>query len=354
MVTAYALGISIGGPTLAVLSASVCRRRLLITSLSVFVVSNFVACVSSLWLVLLGSRFVMGSVHGLFIGVGSVIAASLALPGGEGRAMSVVFGGVAAATVLGVPLGVLLAHVMGWRVLFAAIAILAIVAVAAAAMLLNPTEAPRSRGLRGQARAALSPRVLLMLVVAMLLLGGQFTAFTYIAPFLHNVTHVDGETISLYLLAYGAASAVGVFIGGRLADANAPITLIIANAVLTVTMGELYLLGSDAWAAAGGLAIWGAVGFGLVPALQLRIVQLAGDGRDLAATFSASAVNVGIALGSLLGGWVLAAYDPMRVVLAAGAICLVALPVTAASGLLRTRARSAGGGAMLGSQPAAQ
>jgi DHA1 family inner membrane transport protein len=97
----------------------------------------------------------------------------------------------------------------------------------------------------------------------------------------------------------------------------------------------MYFFGEDRRLAAAGLGIWGAVGFGLVPALQLRIVQLAGEGRDLAATLSASAVNAGVATGSLIGGWVLSGYGARSVMLAAAAICVIALPVTLASRLLR-------------------
>ena len=352
LVTAYALGISIGGPLLAATTARMGRRRLLLITMGMFVGANVVAGTSSLWPQLLASRFVMGSVHGLFIGVASVIAASVAQRGSEGKAMSVVFGGVAAATVLGVPLGILLAYAMGWRTLFIVIALVAFLALIATAAFLDPVEVRPSESLRGQARAAFSPRVLVMLSVALLLLGGQFAGFTYISPFLREVTNVDGATTSLFLLAYGIASAIGVFVGGQLADRNANLTLIVANLALIAILALMFFLGEDRRLAAAGLGIWGAVGFGLVPALQLRIVQLAGDGRDLAATLSASAVNAGVAMGSLIGGWVLSDYGARSVMLAAAAICVVALPVTLASRLLRPPSTTLKEGSSLQLEPA--
>jgi DHA1 family inner membrane transport protein len=354
LVTAYALGISVGGPLLAAATAKMCRRRLLAIAIGVFVGANLVASASSIWPQLLAARFVMGSVHGLFIGVSSVIAASVASPGAEGKAMSAVFGGVAAATVLGVPIGVLFAYAVGWRMLFVVIAILAFVAMIASVALLRPIEARPVTGLRDQVSAALSPRVLVMLSLALLLLGGQFAGFTYISPFLHDVTRIDGEAISLFLLAYGVASAVGVFIGGQTADRSANLTLAVANSALIAVLAWLFLLGDDPRLVAAGLGVWGAVGFGLVPALQLRVVQLAGEGRDLAATFSASAVNAGVATGSLIGGWALSEYGVRSVMLVAAAICLIALPVTLASRLLKTPAKAFKGGAALRPEPAIQ
>jgi DHA1 family inner membrane transport protein len=178
--------------------------------------------------------------------------------------------------------------------------------------------------------------VLVMFAISLLLLGGQFAGFTYISAFLRDVTGIEGGAISLFLLAYGIASAVGVFIGGRLADRNPGLTLVIANAVLIMVLLWLYVGGADARIAAVALGIWGLVGFGLVPALQLRIVQLAAEGRDLAATLSASAVNAGVAAGSLIGGLVLAVQGSRSVMLVAAAVCAAALPVTLLSQLLRT------------------
>jgi DHA1 family inner membrane transport protein len=177
-------------------------------------------------------------------------------------------------------------------------------------------------------RMLLMGTLALMLAVGSLLLGGQFAAFTYLVPYLQDVTRVPRGLISAFLLIYGAASAVGAFVGGRFADRSASVTLISANVLLVPTLGLLYLFGSHLIVAAFALAAWGIVGFGLVPALQLRVISLAGCGRDLAATLSASAANAGIAAGSLIGGEMLEHHGVSSVVLVAIAVCALALPLT--------------------------
>lgn len=287
-----------------------------------------VAVVTSDLRVLLIARFVSGTTHGLFVGVASVVAVTLVPPANQGRAMSMVFGGIAVATVLGVPLGTAIAQLLDWRAVFAGISVLAVIVLLAAAGLVTSNVSRGAGGFSAQARGAFAPRVLLMLLVGAMLLGGQFAAFTYLVPYLQDVTQVPRELISVFLLIYGAASAVGVFVGGRFADKSARLTLVGANLLLLPALSLLYLFGDHLVLAACALAAWGVIGFGLVPALQLRVISLAGCGRDLAATLSASAANAGIAMGSLLGGRILERHGMSYVVLVSIAACALAAPLT--------------------------
>jgi DHA1 family inner membrane transport protein len=336
LVMAYALGISIGGPIVTVATSRLDRRTLLIAALIVFILANVVMVVArDFGAPLLLARFIPGAMHGLFVGVASIVAARLAPPGQQGAAMSKVFGGVAVATVLGVPLGTFAAQLLGWRIAFVGIIALGVIALLGVYALIPASGRREGGSIKQQARAAFAPRVLAMLGIGMILMGGQFTAFTYMAPYLSEVTGVSGKMISAFLLAYGAASAVGMFVGGALADRNATRTLIVANVLLIIALGALYLFGSIPAFTAVALGAWGLVGFGLIPALQLRVVGLAGSGADLAATLSASAINAGIAAGSLIGGWVLARYGADSVVLLAAALCAVVLPATVATRYLQ-------------------
>lgn len=335
LVMAYALGISIGGPIVTAATSRLERRTLLVAALIIFILANVVMTVAHDFGVLLLARFIPGAMHGLFVGVASIAAAQLVPPGQQGAAMSKVFGGVAVATVLGVPLGTFVAQALGWRVAFVGIIALSAVALVGVYAWIPASGRRNGASAKEQARSAFAPRVLAMLGTGMILMGGQFTAFTYMAPYLGEITGVSGRMISAFLLAYGAASAVGMFVGGGLADRNAVRTLIVANVLLIITLGALYLFGSIPAFTAVALGAWGLVGFGLVPSLQLRVVSLAGSGADLAATLSASAINVGIAAGSLIGGWVLARYGADSVVLLATALCAVALPGTVATRYLQ-------------------
>lgn len=341
IVTTYALGISLGGPVVSAVTTRFGRRSLLLVALAAYVGGNLlVALATSFGLVLL-ARVLTGSIHGLFIGVASVVAANLVPAERRGQAISTVFGGIAAATVFGVPIGTLVGQTFGWRAAF-----FGIVAVGALALVATLAVVPdvggHGGGLGEQARAAFAPRVLLTLAVGLLLLGGQFTAFTYLAVYLEQVTGVSGGLVSAYLLIYGVASAVGIGIGGRLADLGPGATMLGCNVLLVLTLGALFLFGGSPVLAAVLLAVWGAVGFGLVPSFQLRTISLAGSGGDLAAALGASAVNAGIAAGAVIGGWALDAFGPAGIVLAAVVICTVALPVNWVAGRLPAPVERAG------------
>jgi DHA1 family inner membrane transport protein len=334
LVTGYALGISIGGPLLSAVTIRLDRRLLLWLSLLVYLAGNVLTLASGSFGMLLTSRILTGSVHGLFIGVAFAVAAGLVPRQRQGQAMAVVMGGITVSIVVGVPLGTLIGQAISWRAAFVVVVMLAAVALAAA-ILLVPRVAARGAGnFAAQAHAAFAPRVLAMLGVGLLLMGGQFTAFTYLEPYLENVTGISGGAVSGFLLIYGIAAAAGTFIGGRAADRSATVTLVAANALLLPALGLLYLLGSVPVAVAVVLAGWAIVGLGLVPALQLRVIGLAGEGADLAATLGVSAVNAGIAGGSLVGGAVVAGSGVHSVVLAALLVCAVALPASWATGLL--------------------
>ncbi|MFI2206090.1 MFS transporter [Streptomyces sp. NPDC020192] len=337
LVTAYALGISLGGPLLTIATLRFSRRRMLLLALAAYVAGNALVIVATGFGLFVLARVVTGSLHGLFIGVASVVAARLVPPEHRGRAMSMVFGGIAVSTVLGVPLGTVIGRELGWQAAFVGIVALGVVAFVATLFLVPPVGEARAAGFSTQARSAFAPRVLAMLGVGLLLLGGQFTAFTYLATYLEKVTGISGSMVSVFLLAYGIASALGTFGGGRLADRGPDAVLLVANVTLILALGVLYLGGSIPVLAAVALAVWGLVGFGLVPSLQLRVVSLAGPGADLAATLGASAVNAGIAVGAFAGGRAEAGHGASATVVTALVICAAALPATWATRYLTSR-----------------
>jgi DHA1 family inner membrane transport protein len=336
LVTAYALGIALGGPLLTALTARLDRRLMLRAALGAYVVANLLTALAASFGLLFMSRLAAGSLHGAFIGVASVVAAGLAGPGREGRAISIVFGGVALSTVIGVPLGTFVGQALDWRATFQSVVILGAVALALLLAFVPGVEARASARLRDQARSALTVPVLATLAVGFLIVGGQFTALTYLSPFLEQVSGVSGQAISALLLAFGVATAVGTFAGGRAADRSAAGTLIIGNAGVAAMLGALYLVGRVPALVVLALVGWGVLGFGLVStSLQLRVISLAGRGGDLAASLGASAANAGIAAGALVGGLVVADVSTRAVALAGTLILAGALPATIAARSLR-------------------
>ncbi|GAA1620264.1 MFS transporter [Kribbella sancticallisti] len=335
LVTAYALGISLGGPALTALTMRLGRRLVLIASLATYVAGNFWATLSTDIASLLGARVVTGALQGLFIGVAFSLVAALVPPQRMGRAIAGVFGGIAVATALGVPLGTAIGHQAGWRAGFLAIVILGVAAVVITVVVVPPVLHSGTGGLRAQARYAFAPRVLAVLGVGLLIMGGQFAALTYLAVYLADVTGISGATVSWFLLAYGAANAAGTFAGGWAADRAASRTIVIASAVLVATLAVLYVGGSEPAVALLVLIAWGVVGFGLVPSLQYRVTSLAGPGRDLAGVLPASAVTAGIAIGAVIGGRAVATAGVDAAILTGAVICTLGVLAAAATSRLR-------------------
>ena len=335
LVTAYATGISVGGPVLAALTLRFGRTAVMRAALAAYLAGNLVAVAATTFEMVLIARVATGALHGLFIGAAFAVAASVVPRERMGRAISAVFGGIAVSAAVGVPLGTLVGQTFGWQATFVAVVAMGTVAMAAAVGLVPDVAQPGSSGTRAQARHALAPRVLAILAIGFLLMGGQFAGLTYLATYLSEITGVSGAMTTIFLLCFGVANAVGTMFGGREADRDAAGTLLRANLILVAALAVLSVTDATPILTAVALAAWGLVGFGLVPSLQHRVVTLAGPGAELAAALPASAVTAGIAAGSLAGGWAVGSGGRAPIVLAA-LICAAALPATWAAGRLRS------------------
>jgi DHA1 family inner membrane transport protein len=338
LVTAYALGLSIGGPLLTALTIRIGRRALLWSTLAVWLVFNLIAVIVANFGMFIVVRAITGSLQGLFVGLAFTTGISIVPPERIGRAFSAVIGGFAVSTALGVPIGTLIGQAAGWQGAFLSIIGLGVLVLIALILVIPPVPNGGAGSAWTQARHAFAPRVLAMLGLCILLFAGPYSTLTYITPFLDQVTGISGALISAFLLAYGAATAVGAFGGGRFADRNAPRAILVANVVLVLALLFLFFVGKIPILVALALLVWGVVGFGLVPSLQYRVVQLAGPGRDLAATLPASAINAGIAIGSLVGGWALASHGPSSPVVTGIVISAIAIPVAWVTSLLKAPA----------------
>jgi MFS transporter, DHA1 family, inner membrane transport protein len=334
LVTANALGLAIGGPILTALTIKLNKRTILIGTLVVFILANLVPVLTASYGLFIAARALAGALQGLFIAVGFVVGIAIVPPERMGRAISAVVSGVAVSAALGVPLGTLVGQALGWRGSFTAVVVLAVLALIAALVLI-PSVARTGGGAAGQARYAFAPRVLAVLALNFLVFAALYSALTYIVPFLESVTGISGALISVFLLAYGLATAVGSFGGGRFADNNAARTLIVATIGAAVSLLALYLVGTIAFLVALVLLAWGLFAFGMVPSLQYRAVSLAGPGGDLASSLPASAANVGIAFGSFIGGVAIGSFTASSVVITGLIIAVIAIPVAWATSLLK-------------------
>lgn len=328
LVSSYALGIAVGGPVLTSLTMRLPRRLMLRVAFAAYVVGNLLAALSASFGLLVVARVLTGSLHGLFIGIALGVAPVLVTPERMGWAISIVLGGVSVSTALGVPLGTFVGQVLGWQASFLAVVALGAVALVAVFWLVPEVQIAGAGDLRSQARYALAPRVVAVLLVGLLAMSGQFAALTFLNPFLTEVTGLSAGTLTIYLLIFGAATSVGtLLLGGRAADRNANAAFLAGTAVLVGAFALLYLAGTSPVLVAVALVAWGVSGFAIIPSLQYRVVSLAGPGRDLASSLPASALTAGIALGSTVAGWGISAYGPTAPVLIAGVTCLAVLPL---------------------------
>ncbi|MDI5974598.1 MFS transporter [Amycolatopsis magusensis] len=326
LVTAYALGLAIGGPVLAALTIKLDKRLVLAGSLALFILGNLVAVLTADYTLFLVARVGAGAVQGLFIAAAFAVGVSVVPPERRGRAISVVVSGIAVSAALGVPLGTLVGQTLGWRGSFAAIVVLSGLALVATLALL-PSVPPTGGGAGSQARYAFAPRVLAVLFLNFLVFASLYAALTYLVPFLERVTGISGPLVSVFLLAYGVATAVGSFGGGRFADRGAARTLVVASTGATLSLATLYFVGSTAFLVALVLLAWGVFSFGMVPSLQYRVLDLAGPGGALAQSLPASAANIGIAFGSFAGGVAIGGFSASAAVLtglAVGVLTIVA------------------------------
>jgi DHA1 family inner membrane transport protein len=348
IVSVYALGVTFGAPILTALTGRIDRKLLLLGLMALFIIGNTMAALSPGYALLLVARVLSAFAHGVFFSVGSTIAADLVPENKRASAIAMMFMGLTVAIVTGVPLGTLIGQTFGWRATFAAVAGLGVIAFAGLWLLLpsNLKRAPAAT-IGDQIKVLGSGRLLIVFAMTALGYGGTFVAFTFLASILEQVTGFHASSVSLILVLYGIAIAIGNIAGGRLANRDpvkALVWLFAAQAVVLVVFGFTAV---SPWLTLPTLAALGFLSFANVPGLQIYVVQLAGVVRpaavDVASALNIAAFNLGIAAGAWVGGIVVASSLGLAATPWIGAIFVVgALLLTLWSGSLdrRTSAHS--------------
>ncbi|AXE29459.1 MFS sugar transporter [Chromobacterium phragmitis] len=340
LVSLYALGVAIGAPLLTALTGRLPRKWLLAGLMALFTIGNLVAWQAPGYQALIAARVLTGLAHGVFFSIGSTLAAGLVPKDKGASAIALMFSGLTVALVTGVPLGTFIGQHYGWQATFLAVALLGALALAGS-LILVPSDLPQPApaSLSSQLAVLAQPRLLLVYAMTALGYGGSFTAFTFLAPMLENVSGFAPGAVALIMLLYGASVAVGNIWGGRLADRKGPAaTLKIIFAGLALVLLALAFTASSKWLVALTVLAWGAVAFGNVAGLQLYVVQQAKarvpHAVDVASGLNIAAFNVGIAGGAWLGGHVVAGLGLMATPWVGAVIVLGAWLLTAWSGRL--------------------
>lgn len=341
-VTLYALGVTFGAPVLTALTSRIPRKTLLLWIMAVFIAGNTLAASASGITVLLAARVISALSHGVFMSIGSTIAADLVPEHRRASAISVMFSGLTVATVTGVPLGTFIGQQWGWRAAFVAITVVGILAFLANLALVSPG-LPRGRKIKlgDQLRLVTNGRLLLAFAITALGYGGTFVVFTYLSPLLHDITGFEENTTAIILLAYGIAIAAGNVIGGRAANRKPVSALFWMFAVQALVLFTLTFTAPYKTAGLITVVFMGLFAFMNVPGLQIYVVMLAErfdpQAKDVASAVNIAAFNAGIAAGAYLGGMVSDAMGLIHTAWIGGAMVSGAVLLTAWARALERR-----------------
>ncbi|MGW0044534.1 MFS transporter [Rhodococcus sp. NPDC003348] len=338
VISAYALGVVVGAPTIAALTARVPRRALLIALMVAFTVGNAASVFAPDYATLMVARFVAGLPHGAYFGVAALVAAHLAEPGRRAKAVATVMLGLSVANVVGVPVAAWLGQHLGWRAAFALVAVIGVVTVVSLMLWIPRLDAMPTTNPITELGALTRVQVWMTLIMGMVGFGGMFAVYTYISTTLTDVSGLSRSLVPLALMLYGLGMVVGNLVGGHLADRALIPGLAAMMAALAVILAGFVAAVHNPVTALVFVFLIGLAGAAMVPALQTRLMDVAADAQTLAAALNHAALNVANAFGAWIGGVVIAAgfgYTAPAVV--ASGLALAGLVVLGVAVLLERR-----------------
>jgi DHA1 family inner membrane transport protein len=300
LVSAYAIGVMLGAPVMTLLFSRFGKRAALMSLMFIFTLGNLLSALAPDYATLLLSRLVTSLNHGAFFGIGAVVAANVVPKEKQASAIAAMFMGLTVANVGGVPAATWLGQQVGWRLSFASTSGLGLLTIAA------PSGEPGARpDVRRELKVLARPEVLLAMGTTVLGASAMFALYTYVAPVLDEITHASPGFVAFSLVLIGIGFTLGNTLGGRLADWSLDGATKLILAALAIIMTLLPLMLTTHLGAAIGLVIWGAAAFGIVPPVQMRVMQAATQAPGLASSVNIGAFNLGNAIGSALGGVVI-------------------------------------------------
>jgi DHA1 family inner membrane transport protein len=339
LVSAYALGVVIGAPVLAVLGARLPRKALLLALLAAFTVTSGLSALAPTFGTLVVARFASGLPHGAYFGVAALVAASIVPPGRRARAVARVMLGLTVANVVGVPVATVLGQQLGWRSTYWSVTAVFVLAALAVLHAVPQTALQPGAGPRQELGALRRPQVWLTLLVGAAGFGGFFAVYSYIAPTLTEVSGFTASGVPVALALFGIGMTLGTELGGRLADWSVVRTLFLGLASVALVLAAFTVTAGGVVSAGASVLLISVTGSLCLPALQTRLMDVAGDAQTLAAAGQHAALNVANALGAWLGGVVIAAGLGYTAPAVVGALlAVVGLVVLTSSVLLERQA----------------
>jgi DHA1 family inner membrane transport protein len=342
LISAYAVGVVVGAPVLAFLGARLPRRGLLVALMVAYAGANALSAVAASFGLLLFARFLCGVPHGAYFGVASLVAASLAPRGREGRSVAMVMIGLSVANVVGVPAATWMGQHLGWRSAFWVAAGLAVVTAALVTAFVPACPGDSEATGRRELRLFAEPQAWLTLIAGAIGFGGMFALYSYIAPVVTDVGGLGDGAVPVFLLAFGLGMVAGTYVAGPLADWSVFRSLLGSSLAMAVFLLTFALVAPTGWPALAPAFVVAVASSVLVVNLQLRLMSVAGDAQTLGAAMNHSSLNIGNALGAWLGGLVIAAGWGYRAPTLVGVVlALAGLAVLALSARVHRRTTAA-------------
>lgn len=324
VISAYALGVVVGAPLIAALTARMNRKALLLSLMTMFTLGNLAAMLAPTYATLIAARFIAGIPHGAYFGVAALVAAQLLGPANRAKAVSQVMTGLTVATVAGVPVASWMGQHLGWRAAFGLVVAVGVLTVAALWRWLPGMHAMALTSPLTELGALRRLQVWLALLVGMVGFGGMFAVYTYVSTTLTDVSGLPRSLVPVGLMVYGLGMVVGNLVGGRMADASVARALYLSIGALTVVLTGFVAAAHHVYTALPALFFIGACGSAIAPALQTRLMDVAHDAQTLAAALNHSALNIANATGAWVGGLVITAGYGYTAPAAAGAVLALA------------------------------
>ncbi|WP_108671655.1 MFS transporter [Peribacillus acanthi] len=306
LISIFSLVFAIAAPVLLTLTAKIERKRLTLLALLVFLLGNGLAVFSTTYTLLLTARIVSAISGSLLVVLCVTIASNIVAEKYRARAIGVVFMGISASLVLGVPIGLMLGNAFGWRAPFILIMILTLLSIAGVYFFMDPIHPRPSIPLKMQLRTLKNRKIFYAQLTSFLFLTGHLTFYGYLTPFLKNTMGLNGTWVSIVYLIFGLAAVVGGGVGGTLGDRFGTKPTILGVIVVfafsifsipyTITSMPLFL---------AVMVIWSMLSWAITPAMQSYLIESAPESSDIQQSLNNSALHFGIAFGSFIGGIVI-------------------------------------------------
>lgn len=310
LITIYSLVFALASPVLLTLTAKIERKKLLLLTLLVFIGGNVLAFVSPNFLVIFISRIISAASGSLLVVLSVTIASNIVKEEFRARAIGVIFMGVSGSLVIGVPAGLVIGHQFGWRAPFLFIAILTLISMIGVALFFERVEPTPIVSIRQQFETLKKPKILFAQLTSLLFLTGHLALYAYLTPFLQTVLHLNSTWVSIFYFIFGISAVFGGGFGGYMADKWGSQKSILS--ILVIYWLALFLMPKVTFSTilfVIVMMVWSMLSWAITPAQQKYLIETTPETADIQQSLNNSAMHLGIAAGSVIGGMVINQYS---------------------------------------------